>query len=164
MYTYINDWANNFGPPHYYNYVKDSRSVQISIVDLDDIDHYLLSDFDSIDCDLSLHYILRGENNISINNNYSGLFISPINNLNNLEEKDIIENIGKIHSNPTFNSLIEKLRTLDFDCIGMYYNSYAYDLGDKVALVDVDGNFLDSTYVYKLVNRGTINAGLKKCY
>jgi hypothetical protein len=46
----------------------------------------------------------------------------------------------------------------------MYYSSYAYNQGNKVALVDVDGNFLDSTYVYKLVNGGTINVGLKKCY
>lgn len=164
MYTYINTWANNFGPPHYYNYVKESRSVQISIVDLDNIDHYLLSDFDSIDCNLSIHYTLGGGNNISIPNNYSELFVVPTNNLDNLETKDVIKNIGKIHSNSTFNSLIEKLQTLDFDCVGMYYNSYAYDSGNKVSLIDVDGNFLDSTYVYKLVNGGTINAGLKKCY
>ena len=163
MYTYINTWASS-GPPHYYNYVRESRSVQMSIVDLDNIDHYLLSDFDSINCDLSMHYVLGGGNNISIPNNYSGLFVVPTNNLDNLETKDIIKNIGKIHSNSTFNSLIEKLQTLDFDCVGMYYNSYAYNQGNKVALVDVDGNFLDSTYVYKLANEGTINAGLKKCY
>ena len=164
MYTYINNWANNFGPSHYYNYVRESRSVQMSIVDLDNIDHYLLSDFDSINCDLSMHYVLGGGNNISIPNNYSGLFVVPTNNLDNLETKDIIKNIGKIHSNSTFNSLIEKLQTLDFDCVGMYYSSYAYNQGNKVALVDVDGNFLDSTYVYKLVNYGNANIGLKKCY